>query len=148
MDYELVEVGSEEDWRAYHGIRRRILWEGRGRSGYDEKYKDEYLPNNHPLLLKLNGAPLGTTRLDDMKNGNGIVRMVAIEEGFQRQGHGRKLSHMVEDYARRKNIKTLFVNAAPGAIGYYEKLGWHSFSWDQAELAGVAADCVQMRKFL
>jgi hypothetical protein len=53
MAYELVKVTSESDWRDYHSLRRQVLWEARGRSNYDDRHADEYLPTHHPLLLKL-----------------------------------------------------------------------------------------------
>jgi hypothetical protein len=40
----------------------------------------------------------------------------------------------------------LLVNAAPEAVGYYEKMGWAVYLWDAAELKGIAADCKQMAK--
>jgi GNAT superfamily N-acetyltransferase len=62
---------------------------------------------------------------------------VAIDAELQGQGHGRALSDLVENYARRLGIRTLYVNAAPEAVGYYEKLGWTPESWDNAELSAL-----------
>ena len=146
MAYELVKVATEGDWRDYHSLRRKVLWEARGRSNYDEKHADEYLPAHHPLLLKLDGRAIGTTRLDDFGNGTGAVRLVAIAIDVQRQGHGRALSALVEDYARRLGINALFVNAAPDAVGYYQKMGWEAGIWDETELTGIAAGSRQMSK--
>jgi N-acetylglutamate synthase-like GNAT family acetyltransferase len=129
-------------------MRRKVLWERRGLVNYDENHADEYKTANHPLLLKLNGRAIGTVRLDDFGNGTGAIRLVAIESEFQRQGHGRVLSDLVEKYARRLGIKTLYVNAAPEAVGYYAKLGWTPEIWDKAELAGIASECLQMSKRL
>jgi N-acetylglutamate synthase-like GNAT family acetyltransferase len=148
MAYELVKVASESDWRCYHSLRREVLWEARGRSNYDDRHGDEYLPTHHPLLLKLDGRPTGTTRLEDFGNGRGAVRLVAIAIDAQRQGHGRALLVLVEDYARRLGINTLFVNAATEAVGYYQKMGWEASIWDAAELTGIAAGARQMRKSL
>jgi N-acetylglutamate synthase-like GNAT family acetyltransferase len=148
MSYTLLKVASESDWRDYHALRRSILWEARGRNGYDENHTDEYTSMNHPLLLKLNARPIGTTRLDDFGNGMGAVRLVAIAADVQRQGHGRVLSARVESYARRLGIEILVVNAAREAVGWYEKLGWTPYTCDPAELTGIAADCLQMRKQL
>jgi N-acetylglutamate synthase-like GNAT family acetyltransferase len=148
MDYELVNVRTESDWRDYHSLRRAVLWEARGRSGYDEHHADEYLSANHPLLLKLDGRSIGTTRLDDLGDGRGVVRLVAIAADSHRRGHGRVLSRMVEDYARGLGLSTLLVNATPDAVGYYDKMGWHACVWDEAELKGVASDCKQMVKSL
>ncbi len=96
MTYVLVRVTTESDWEDYHSFRRSILWEARGRSGYDENHPDEFVPTNHPPLLKFNGRAIGTTRLDDFRNNTAAIRLVAIAGDVQRQGHGRVLSTMVE----------------------------------------------------
>ncbi len=146
--YELIPVLTEQDWKAYHAIRRKVLWENRGRSNYNDQHEDEYLPHNHPLLFKLNGLPIGTTRLDNFQDGSGAVRRVAILDDFQRKGHGRRMAEMVENYAKNLGIKTLYVRAAPDALVYYKKMGWEYFVWEQSELTGIAEDNGQMRKLL
>jgi N-acetylglutamate synthase-like GNAT family acetyltransferase len=148
MRYELIKVATESDWRGYHALRRHVLWEARGGNGYDETRPAEHDSANTPLLLKLNGRPIGTTRLDNLGDHKGVVRLVAIAVDIQRQGHGRILSELVDDYALRLGLNTLFVNADPDAVGYYEKMGWESHVWDRAELTGIASHCTQMRKAL
>jgi N-acetylglutamate synthase-like GNAT family acetyltransferase len=148
LSYELIEVRTERDWREYHSIRRRVLWERRGRTNYDDNHADEYSVANHPLLLRWTGRAIGTVRLDNFGNGTGAVRLVAIEPDLQRQGHGRVLSDCVENYARRQGIQILYVNAAPEAVGYYETLGWKPELWGEAELVGIASENRQMSKRL
>jgi N-acetylglutamate synthase-like GNAT family acetyltransferase len=149
MSYALIEVRTPEDWAAFHDIRRTELFEARGRYGvYDDKHPDDVADCAHPFLLKHNGRPLGTTRLDVRGDGTGIFRLVAITADAQGQGHGRVLSEMVEAKARSFGIGTLYVNAADTAVGFYEKTGWTHFLWDEAELVGIASTCVQMRKLL
>lgn len=146
--YSLIKVSLEADWQAYHGIRRRVLWELRGKSGYDSDFPDEYIIFNHPLLLKLAGRPIGTTRLDNYGQGRGIVRLVAISQPDQRQGHGRALFRLVEDYARSHFLNTLLVKAAPDAVEFYNKMGWITQEWDDSEYMSSGSDCVQMVKAL
>jgi hypothetical protein len=86
MSYELVKVTTESNWREYHSLRRDVLWEARGQSGYDEKRPAEYIATNTPLLLKLNGRPIGTARLDNLGDHRGVVRLVAVAADIQRQG--------------------------------------------------------------
>lgn len=148
MRYELVEVQSAEEWKAYHFLRRKVLWEAKGRFNYNENHPDEHLNANHPLLLKLQGRAIGTARLDEIGRGSGVVRLVSIASEVQRAGHGRTLSLLAEEYARRLGIATLLVNAAPDAVGFYEKMGWKKEMWDESELRGLASDCVQMMKNL
>jgi GNAT superfamily N-acetyltransferase len=99
VTYRLVDVENEADWHAYHAIRRSVLWEARGRSNYDARHEGEYRPNRYPLLLKLAGRSIGTTRLDDFGGAVAAVRLVAIVSDAHRQGHGRKLMELVEGRA-------------------------------------------------
>jgi N-acetylglutamate synthase-like GNAT family acetyltransferase len=148
MAYELVQVKNEADWLSYHAIRRDVLWDARGIAGYDDKRPEERLPNRYPLLLKLEDRAIGTTRLDHRGNNAGVVRLVAIRRDVQRQGHGTKLATLVDAFAVRLGLHTLFVNAHLDALGYYRKLGWEFFDWDVAELSLIAGGGRQMRKLL
>lgn len=149
MDYELIEVTDPADWEAYHAIRRQELFEARGRHGiYDANHPHDRAPNAYPYLLKLDGKPLGTTRLDLRANGTAILRLVAITAAEQGKGHGRVLDQMVEDRARAFGASILLVNAADTAFGFYRRTGWHDHIWDQAELDTFAQGCTQMRKKL
>lgn len=149
MSYELVEVADPQDWSDYHAIRRQELFEARGRHGiYDPNYSGERLPGMLPYLLKLDGKPLGTTRLDFRDDGTAVVRLVAITAAEQGKGHGRVLGQLVEERARTFGATTLLVNAAATAVGYYKATGWHRHVWDESELTGIAVACIQMRKLL
>jgi hypothetical protein len=98
MVYQLVDVNDPADWVAYHAIRRQELFEARGRHGvYDENYPGEHEPNMDHLLLKLDGRPIGTTRLDVRQDGTAVFRLVAIAADVQGQGHGRILADLVDE---------------------------------------------------
>ena len=146
MNYRLVDVENEADWRAYHAIRRSVLWEARGRSNYDDRQPDEYRSNHYPLLLKLGERNIGTVRLDDFGGGVGAVRLVAIVSDGQRRGYGRKLMELVEGRALAMGSQRLVMNAAPDAVGFYEKLGWTRHVWSEDELARNQAAIVQLVK--
>ena len=146
MDDALIRVASDADWRVYHAIRGAVLWEERGLSGYDDARPEERLPHHHPLLLKFKGQGAGTTRLDDLRDGTGIVRLVAITAAIRGQGHGRILNAMVEGYAHRLGISILFVNAASDAEGFYPATGWKRFEGHPPRLLEHANNCVPMQK--
>jgi GNAT superfamily N-acetyltransferase len=147
MPYRLSPPATPAEWQAFHDIRRAELFERRGRHGiYDASHPDDADPKNRPLLLSLDGEPLGTVRLDNFGDGTGCIRLVAVTAAEQGRGHGRVLQRMVEKIARGLGMHTLYVNAAPSALGFYEKLGWERHVWDAEELNGIAADCIQMRK--
>jgi GNAT superfamily N-acetyltransferase len=149
MSHELVIVTTPEEWEAYHFIRRTELFEGRGRVGvYDTNHPDEYLPNHYPLLLTWHGKGIATTRLDLRSGGVAIVRLAAVTKSAQGQGHGRVLAARIEAFARGKGVSKLLVNAASGAVGFYQRIGFVREIWDPTELVGWNVDSVQMAKCL
>lgn len=134
---------------ALHDIRRAVLFEGRHSDAvYDANHPDDRARGNQPFLLMAGNRPVGVVCLDDQGDGTGIVRLVAVIAEDQRRGHGRALDRLVAEFARSRGMTTLYVNAAPDAVGYYEKTGWTRHLWDQSELHGIAEACVQMRKGL
>ncbi len=149
MDYELRPVASEGEWQAMHALRRATLFSPERRPGlvYDDDHADDHAPDHVPYLLKVDGTPIGMVRLD-FRGETAVVRLVAIAPTLQRQGHGTVLDRLVGEAAQARGVCTLVVNSAPDAVGFYEKCGWHRHVWDPEELAGIAADCVQMRKAL
>jgi GNAT superfamily N-acetyltransferase len=147
MDYALTPVATAADWQALHDLRRATLFAPGRHPGivYDDNHPDDHAPDHVPYLLVADGAPIGMVRLD-FRGTTAVVRLVAITPNLQRQGHGSVLDRLVAETARARGVSMLVVNSAPDAVGFYEKLGWHRQVWDAEELAGIAADCVQMRK--
>lgn len=149
MNYELVDVTEPDDWASFHAIRRIELFEAKGRFGvYNEQHPDDYADFARPFLLKLDGRPLGTTRLDLFDDGRAAIRLVAVTRDEQRRGHGRVMEHLVSERARALGVHTLLVNSAEDAVGFYRKSGWELFDWDPDELVNIAVSCIQMRKLL
>jgi GNAT superfamily N-acetyltransferase len=141
--YELRIPSSSEEWQTYHDIRRKVLFENRGQFGvYDEYHPDEHREGNHPLLLLLDGEPIGVIRVDI--NGNqAIFRRVAVRVDAQGAGHGRVLLTLAESFARAKGCKQIWSNVAPDAVRFYERCG---FTFDS--LAPITGASVLMQKQL
>ena len=134
MAYELRSPESDSEWRAYHDIRRTVLWESRGRLGvYDESHPDEYKPNHFPKLLCLNDLPIGVIRIDILDE-TAWFRRVAIIEDLQREGHGRVLIHESEKFARKRGAKRIESSVDRDAIGFYRKLGFESNEGDETAM--------------
>ena len=120
----LASPTTDELWAAYHDIRRTILFEGRDRFGvYDANHADELKPNHFPKLLLLDGEPIGVIRID-IDNEAARFRLVAIVEPRQRQGHGRKLLALAEEFAREQGAETAMIASAPDAVAFYQRLGY------------------------
>lgn len=123
-DYELRRVASEADWRAYHRIRRIVLFEARGRFDYSENLPDERDPNNHPLVLLFKGEIIGTVRLDFVAPDLGIIRLFAIDQPLQRLGHGSNFLLLLAQYAAALGMTNFEANAAPEAVAFWQRKGF------------------------
>jgi len=131
--YELVTPASPAEWSAYHEIRRRVLFEGRGQFGvYDENHPDEKALNKYPKLLLHQGEPVGVVRID-IENGEAILRRVAVRTDVQRRGHGQVLLQLAQRFAEDAGCGTLVSFVAPSAIGFYQGFG---FSIERDRVSG------------
>lgn len=121
---ELRRPITDAEWEAYHNIRRTVLFERRGFIGvYDAVHPDEAAPGNHPLLLLVDGDPVGTIRVD-LSADVAIFRRVAVREAMQRRGHGRSMVRLAERFARERGTRRVLSHVDRGAIEFYERCGY------------------------
>ena len=121
---ELLTPATPEAWAAYHDIRRKVLYERRGRMGvYDANHPHDRSPNNFPKVLLQDSAYIGALRIDFVDD-IAYLRSVAIIEPRQRKGFGRVMIRLAEAFARAKGAKRVESAVAPDAVMFYEKCGY------------------------
>jgi GNAT superfamily N-acetyltransferase len=129
---KLRQVASEEEWTAYHAIRKAVLWDARGDDAYDYEHPDERLPDHHAMLLVVDEHPVGTVRVD-LDPPEAWLRRVAVVADLQRRGHGRRMLELATAFARDRGCRLIRSNVAPDAVGFYEQL---SFERDVGDVVG------------
>jgi len=123
-EYELRAPANNDDWRAFHDIRRKVLFENRGKAdAYIENHPDDSKPGNHPLVLIYEGDVIGVIRID-ISASVAWLRRVAIREDLQQLGHGRVLLRLAEAFSKAKACTEVRSNAAIEAVGFYERCGY------------------------
>ncbi|HZN06729.1 MAG TPA: GNAT family N-acetyltransferase [Pyrinomonadaceae bacterium] len=123
-EYQLRTPADDDEWRTFHAIRRKVLFENRGKSEtYNENHPDDSKPGNHPLVLLYKDVVIGVIRID-VSETVARLRRVAIREDLQRRGHGRALLQLAEDFAKAHGCSEVRSNAAVEAIGFYERCGY------------------------
>jgi GNAT superfamily N-acetyltransferase len=133
----LVSPDGVEPWRAYHDIRRRILFESRGRHGvYDSNHPEDRQPNHYPKLLLHAGRYVGVVRID-IKGDVAHLRRVAIDEPYQRQGFGRILLGLAEAFAREHGATRVESAVAVDATAFYAECGYRSVATTDADSSSV-----------
>ncbi|HET8782984.1 MAG TPA: GNAT family N-acetyltransferase [Pyrinomonadaceae bacterium] len=124
FQHELRTPQSDEEWLLFHAIRRKVLFENRGKAeAYIANHPDDSKPGNHPLVLLYRGEVIGVLRIDV----DGMVawlRRVAIRDDLQRAGHGRVLLRLAERFAKAEGCDEMRSNAAVEAVGFYERCGY------------------------
>src|ERR1044072_7187731 len=107
FQHDLRTPRSDEEWRAFHAIRRKVLFENRGKSeAYDENHPDDRKLGNHPLVLLYGGEVIGVLRVD-VSGSVAMLRRVAIRDDLQRHGHGRVLLRLAEAFASREGCEEM-----------------------------------------
>jgi GNAT superfamily N-acetyltransferase len=123
-EYELRTPASDKEWRAFHDIRRKVLFENRGDfESYNENHPDDVKSGNHPLALLHKGELIGVIRVDVCEM-VAWFRRVAIREDLQRLGHGRILLRLAEEFANAKGCNAFRSNVAIDAVGFYQRCGY------------------------
>jgi GNAT superfamily N-acetyltransferase len=140
--HKLKAPQTDGEWRAFHDIRRKVLFENRGKDDYIENHPDDTRTGNYPLVLLFHGEIIGVVRIDVCES-EAWLRRVAIREDLQRQGHGRVLLRLAENFALKKNCIGARTNAAAESVGFYERCGYVR---DTASVSPV--NSVAMRKSL
>jgi GNAT superfamily N-acetyltransferase len=124
FEYSLRAPRNDNEWREFHAIRRKVLFENRGKSEiYNENHPDDSQPTNHRLVLLYQDTVIGVIRVD-VRETVAWFRRVAIREDLQRLGHGRELLRLAEDFAKAQGCSEVRSNAAVEAVGFYERCGY------------------------
>lgn len=123
-EHELRAPANENEWRALHDIRRKVLFENRGKLGtYIENHPDDFKAGHHPLVLVYRGVVIGVVRVEVCER-RAWFRRVAIRDDLQRMGHGRALLRLAEAFAKAEGCDETLSNAAVEAVGFYERCGY------------------------
>jgi GNAT superfamily N-acetyltransferase len=124
FQHDLRTPRDDEEWRAFHAIRRKVLFENRGKSeAYDENHPEDRKLGNHPLVFVYRGEIIGVLRIDVVGT-VAWLRRVAIRADLQRLGHGRVLLRLAEEFAEAEGCDEMRSNAALEAVGFYERCGY------------------------
>ena len=123
-EYELRAPRNEREWLALHAIRRKVLFENRGKfDTYIENHPDDFKTGHHPLILVHQEVVVGVIRVEVCEM-VAWFRRIAIQENLQRLGHGRVLLRLAEDFAKSEGCTEVRSNAAVEAVGFYERCGY------------------------
>lgn len=142
-EHDLRAPRNSEEWTALHEIRRKVLFENRGKHDtYIENHPDDFRTGHHPLVFLYKDEVIGVIRIE-VGEKVAWFRRVAIRDDLQRLGHGRVLLRLAEAFAEAEGCGEVRCNAALDAAGFYERCG---YSIDVQ--ANAPAHSLSMRKLV
>jgi Predicted acyltransferase len=115
-------ITEPDELQACLDIRREVFIDEQGVSEAEEMDGKEDQCGH--LLARLDGVPIGTTRLN-WQPGKLKVQRVAVLKPHRGTGAGLAMIKAAIDEARRRSdIETVVLDSQVSAIGFYEKLGF------------------------
>ena len=135
---------SEKEWTVYYDLRYRLLRQPWNRPLGSEK--DEIEKECIHAAYFENDKILGICRLQINNNKEGQIRYMAVENGLQGRGIGKKIVAYVEQEARDKGLTNIVLHARENAVRFYRSCNYKIIA-DSYLLYGVIPH-FEMRKEL
>jgi len=124
VEVELRAPGAATEWSAYHAIRRRVLFELRGRGWtYNADHPDEHRPNHYPFVLWDGSVAVGAIRVD-VHDDVAVFRRVAVRDDVQRRGYGRRMLELAAQFAEQHACTRIDSHVDGDAVGFYRRCGF------------------------
>ena len=121
-DIEYKIPSNSKEFQEYDLFRWKILRKPIGKS--IESLKDEFEDLAFHLIGVKNNKIVSCGRLHFNNEDEAQIRYMAVEEGLQGNGLGKKILFLLEKKAQEKNAKKIILNARDHVIRFYEKSGF------------------------
>ena len=121
-DIEYKIPSNPKEFQEYDLFRWKILRKPIGKS--IESLKDEFEDLAFHLIGVKNNKIVSCGRLHFNNEDEAQIRYMAVEEGLQGNGLGKKILFLLEKKAQEKNAKKIILNARDHVIRFYEKSGY------------------------
>ena len=121
-DIEYKIPSNSKEFQEYDYFRWKILRKPIGKS--IESLKDEFEDLAFHLIGVKNNKIVSCGRLHFNNEDEAQIRYMAVEEGLQGNGLGKKILFLLEKKAQEKNAKKIILNARDHVIRFYEKSGY------------------------
>ncbi|OFY84560.1 MAG: hypothetical protein A3F72_14195 [Bacteroidetes bacterium RIFCSPLOWO2_12_FULL_35_15] len=133
----LLEPQTQKEFEAYYLLRYQTLRKPWNKPSGSEK-DDQENESIHLMACDENRNILGVCRLQFNSSIEAQLRYMAVKEGTQGLGIGKKLIEFAEQKAKEKSAEKMILQSREIAIGFYEKCGYRIVEksylmWDQIQ---------------
>ena len=114
---------TEVEWQEYYDLRFRILREPWHQPRGSERNEGD--ATGIHLALYSAKKVCAIARLDLVNEQQGQTRFVAVENGYQGSGLGKKIMKAAEFKARELGCSEMILHARTTALDFYKRLGYN-----------------------
>lgn len=127
--------GIVEDCPAWE-IRRKVFMIEQN-VGYDRDETDAYAVH---VVVFWDGEPVGTGRTFPVEPGRDYyMGRICVLKEYRKHHLGSEIVGALEEYAAQNGAEWMHLSAQCHAMGFYEKLGYHSYGerFEEAKIAHI-----------
>lgn len=114
-------AANEQDMNGAFALRKIVFVDEQ--KVPEEMEIDEFDKNAIHVVAKKNNKIIGTGRMI-IEGDRGIIGRMAVEKEIRKQGIGKELMMLLEQEAKKRNLKEIYLHAQVHAKSFYEKLGY------------------------
>ncbi len=119
---EIRSPKSDKEWEEYYSLRYEILRKPLGQPLGSEKNEGDATAKHFALLV--DNQIIGVSRLDTIDSQVRQIRFFAISKQHQGKGFGKQLLTAIENWAQKKCVSKIILQARENAVSFYEKNGY------------------------
>lgn len=131
--HRFLRVTHCKEWEDYHRIRKTEIFDPIG-VVYNPSHPT-ITANGHHHFLLCNGVEIITAmHVEFLNESDAVIRSLATDARFQRQGYGKEMILCLEKWLKRRNIKFVKTRIRLSAEPFYRKLGFVEMSFDDCSV--------------
>ena len=121
---QIIEPKSPTEFDKYYNLRYEVLRKPWNQPLGSERDEGDDTSLHRMILDEPNGKTIAVGRLQFNSNKQAQIRYMAVADGYQGKGYGRKIVGALEDIAREKGIRTIILQSRENAVKFYERNGY------------------------
>lgn len=121
--FTIIEPISDSDLKEYYRIRYEVLRKPWNQP--ENTTKDDTESTSTHILVKSNdGNAIATGRMQYNSTEEAQIRSMAVIDSYRGKGIGSQMISYLEVVAKKKNIKTILLDAREKAVDFYLQNGY------------------------
>lgn len=139
----IVQPLHAKEFEEYHRIRKKEIFDRLPNIVYDPNHPTMTDPKQFHFILMQGITVIGVAQVEMLDAQTAVLRMLAIDEPYQKQGFGTYLLQQMERWIVLQGKSKILMHAAKRAENFYRKYGYIDMEFNDV---GINDDHVDLGK--